>query len=455
MSDTSFPLGLGRGWPAVLLAGVVAAFGAARAAGPVGVPESTEPRVAAGRVVGGVGLVASRGSGSAFGRVGVKEEVYSRDVLVGLPGLRAVVEPRAGSVRLTLWGNLPELSASPVRESAVILHDSRAYDLDFTLLRGRVALANAKAKGEAKVWLRAGRNTVELTLPEPGDEVAVELYGRWPAGVPFSLKGGTGEPVRVWEVYVLKGRATLEAGSDEWSMSAPPGRAYFHGDSVSGPDEEGPRRLAALPEWADPKAKPSAEAVLIKGVVEAYRGRLKAKGAVEAAGEVLAGAEKDGNKARAAMARRLAVYGLAAVDEVGRVAAELADAKHADARRAAVEALRHWIGSAAGRDEALYEVLVNDLEYKPREAETVMQLLHSPFRRDQPETYETLLAYLGHGKLAIRELAYWHLYRLAPAGRAIKYDPAGTPEERAKGLAEWRKLIPSGSLPPEKKPKGK
>jgi hypothetical protein len=145
---------------------------------------------------------------------------------------------------------------------------------------------------------------------------------------------------------------------------------------------------------------------------------------------VLAGADKDGNKVRAAMTRRLAVYGLAAVDEVGRVASALADAKHADARRAAVEALRHWIGSAAGRDEVLYEVLVSELEYRPREAETVMQLLHSPFDPDQAETYETLIAYLGHRKQAVRELAHWHLVRLVAAGRDIPYDAAAPAAER-------------------------
>jgi hypothetical protein len=48
----------------------------------------------------------------------------------------------------------------------------------------------------------------------------------------------------------------------------------------------------------------------------------------------------------------------------------------------------------------------------------------------------------------VRELAWWHLYRLAPAGRSIRYDPAGPDAERDKAQAEWKKLIPSGQLPP-------
>src|SRR5262249_2196488 len=141
-----------------------------------------------------------------------------------------------------------------VLESSVILHDSRAYDLDFTLVRGRVVLTNTKEKGAAKIWLR-GADGVELVLPEPGDSAALELYGRWPTGVPFSLKHKPSDgPVRLWEVHVIKGHLEIKAGQTEWNMAAPPGPAYFHGDSVDGPARSGPERRAKLPAWADPKA---------------------------------------------------------------------------------------------------------------------------------------------------------------------------------------------------------
>src|SRR5436305_3896498 len=96
------------------------------ATGPLGLPTSTEPRVPAAKVVSDVGLLASEGAGEPYRRVRPGQEVYSRDVLVCPPGLRTELEPRPQSVRLTLWGNLPQLSDSPVLESAVILHDCRA-----------------------------------------------------------------------------------------------------------------------------------------------------------------------------------------------------------------------------------------------------------------------------------------------------------------------------------------
>jgi hypothetical protein len=82
----------------------------------------------------------------------------------------------------------------------------------------------------------------------------------------------------------------------------------------------------------------------------------------------------------------------------------------------------------------------------------VLQLLHSPFDPKDPVTYQTLIAYLQHDRLAIRQLARWHLYRLVPQGAKIAYDPYGTPEQRAKAAREWKELIPDGELPKEPKP---
>ena len=59
-----------------------------------------------------------------------------------LPGVRAVLETEPKGVSLTLYGGMPRLSPSPVLESQVVLHDSRAYDIDLTLREGRVLLAN-------------------------------------------------------------------------------------------------------------------------------------------------------------------------------------------------------------------------------------------------------------------------------------------------------------------------
>src|SRR5262249_40448136 len=157
-------------------------------------------------------------------------------------------------------------SDSPALESAVVLHDSKSYDVDLTLVRGRVVLTNTRSKGPAKIWVRAERG-VEMVLPEPGDTVALETFGRWPAGVPFKAKRPAGQgPILLWEVRCLKGHLEIKADKTQWYMSEPPGAAYFHGDNVDGPARSGPEKRATLPEWYDPKAPTPKLAKLIDEV---------------------------------------------------------------------------------------------------------------------------------------------------------------------------------------------
>ncbi len=164
-----------------------------------------------------------------------------------------------------------------------------------------------------------------------------------------------------------------------------------------------------------------------------------------------AATEKD--KPRAALMREFAVLGWNALDELPRVAEALADPHTSDVRDAGVVALRAWIGAAAGRDQQLYQLLRDHLGYTDRQAESVLDLLHTPFDADNPATYEALIRLLQHPKLAVRQLARWHLYRLAPVGRDIAYDPAESEEAREKAVKAWSQLIPSGELPKEKSTK--
>ena len=432
-----------------LIPALLAGLSAARAAGPVDVLPSAEPRVEAGKCLSAPGLVASRGTHQAYSRVGKGDAIHTRDLLVAIPGFEIDLATAGKTVSLKLWGNLPDLSDSPVRESAVILHDSKSYDLDLTLVRGRVVVTNTRAKGEATLWLRVGTG-VRFTLHEPGDSVALELYGRWPAGEPFSRMPKAGEgPLSLWEVHCLTGNVEIKSDTTSWAMAAG-GASYFHGDSVAGPAGGGPVKKP-LPSWADPKAAAPPLAATIKAVVAAYAGKAREKTPEEVAGLMLDLAAKEKEPKIARAMRELAIHATIAMDEPEKVAELLGDSKNAEVRRIAVLGLRHWIGAREGRDLKLYDMLQDDLRYSRAEAEAVLQLLHSPFDRNQAETYETLITFLKNPKQAIRELAHWHLVRFAPAGRAIPFDAAGTVADRAQAAAAWKKLIPDGELPPEKK----
>ncbi len=437
-------------WGVVLLTALTSGglTRAAEAAGP-------EPRAVVARCTSPDGTLLSReSSGKDWKPVAKTVMVSSRDVLLALPGVQAVVETEPPGVSLTLFGGWPQLSPSPVLESEVMLHDSRAYDLDFTLREGRVLLTNTKEKGPARIWVRLPGFAWQLTLAEPGTRVGLEIYGRWPRGVRFSKEPRPGEePTKVLVLLMLKGQAQLTTDTHSYEMSAPPGPALMTWDSVAG-EASGPQRLRALPAWADPNVLVPAEGKAVEEVVRAYQAKLKKTGSPEEAlTALLDAATTETDKSRAAQMREFAVLGWNALDDLPRVAEALADPRSADVRDAAVLALRMWIGAQAGRDQQLHRFLQDRLGYTDRQADAVLDLLHSPFDADKPATYEALIRLLQHPKLAVRQLARWHLYRLAPVGRDIPYDPAATEEEREKAVKAWNELVPSGQLPKEKKTK--
>jgi hypothetical protein len=376
--------------------------------------------------------------------VGRDGPLASGDQLLALPGQRGELEVKDGAVRLSLLGNLPELSPAPVLECAVTLQSNPEADLDFTLERGRAVVTNRREKGAARVQVRFAEHSWMLSLDE-GSSVAVELYQRWPRGFPFTLKPGPEDvPGTALIIWVLKGEMSLKVPGEQYSMHAPPGPAYFRWDNLSGADA-GPKRRDKLPSWAEANAEESSKNQALLAALEQQRRRLGEK----AVSAVLVADLGGGDPA----SRRLAVYGLAALGDLPRTVQSLGDPKHPEVREAAFDALRHWIGRGAGQNLALYHLLINRRIYTPSQAEIILQFLQGFSDRDrmQPETYETMIAYLQSGKLAIRQLAKWQLDQWVPQGRKIAYDPAGPQSERDRAYEEWKKLVPRGQLPPKPK----
>jgi hypothetical protein len=408
-------------------------------------PAPPEPRVPAGKLVSQAGTLLARASDDQQWKA--TGEVFTRDHLMAIGGIKAVLEPVPDSVRLMLLGNLPEQSPLPLLESSAILHDSKAFDLDMTLLSGRAVVTNMKKNGAVKLWLRIPGEGWAVNLEGPGASVALELYGRWPNGVPFRKDPLSPErPISVLSFQVLKGQAEVSYAGRQQRLTAPPGPAFLNWDSVSGADN-GPQRRETLPDWAD-KGASTADAATVRQIASKYLEFIKDKNPVDALHSLLMSvdAEKGADRS-AALTREFSVLGLAAIGALPVLADILSTSKDPEVRETVILAMRHWIGSAPGRDLQLYYMLLHYGKYPERHAETVLQLLHSPFDANDPVTYQTLIAFLQHDRLAIRELARWHLYRLVPQGASIAYDSHGTVEDRAKAAREWKQLIPDGEVP--------
>ena len=370
------------------------------------------------------------------------EELFSGDLLLG--GAGATVESKNGAVQLTFAGDMDGTSPFPILETAVVLHENADADLDFTFDRGRVDLTNRKQKGPARVQVRIRDKSGEVVLTEPGARVALEIYGRWLKGVPFTKDPKPGEgPALAICVLALKGEIEIKGKAGHLTLKVPPGPALLMTIDLNDPDFT-PQQLKELPAWVVDEGK-SERAKKIKAILAKFRKTAVDKSIPDALDQLL--------KSEDEFERRFAIIMTGALDDLGRMATALTTTKHTDVWDAAILALRHWIGRGPGQDQKLYKGLVEQGKLPAAEAEIVLNLLHSFGDEDlaRPETYEALIDYLESDRVGLRALANWHLYRLVPDGRKIGYDPLASKEKRDQAVKEWRKLVPSGKLPPKPK----
>jgi hypothetical protein len=413
-------------------------------ANPVGA-EGLKPDVAEGKSVATCAsksgsMMRRTGPGNKWQVVREKEQLASGQLLVGLPG--AIVDSINGAVRLRLLADLEQNSPYPVKEAGVILQSLPGADLAFVLDRGRIDLTNRQRAGAATVHVSVRNAAWDLVLAAPGAQVALEVYGRWAAGVPFQKKPDPKhEPTTDLVILVLNGEVTLKHTGLQVALHAPPGPAMIEWDSVCGCDSS-PQRLEKLPPWATETGEPTAEVKAKKAAIEHLRQKLADHPIKEVLDELL-NSEKQPERA-------IAVYLLAATDNLERLGQAFRETKYPDILDTAIVAMRHWIGRGPGQDEILYNGFIELGKYKPVQAETAMQLLHSFGAEElaRPETYQTLIDYLGHNLLGIRALAYWHLSRLVPAGQKLGYNPLEPQEAREAAIQKWKKLVPPGSVPP-------
>ena len=170
-----------------------------------------------------------------------RDGIKAGQELTVLAGERAQITAHGGGVRLTLWGNVPQALPNPLQNAVIVVENGGKDDLAFHLKHGRVVATNHRDSGASRIRVRFNDQTYTLNLTEPGTEVAIEHYSRWPRGIPFvvlraNAKGDTDQPRPLVSVVilVLKGRADLSTGQEEFGMRAPPGPAAFAWDNFRG-----------------------------------------------------------------------------------------------------------------------------------------------------------------------------------------------------------------------------
>jgi hypothetical protein len=401
-------------------------------------------------------------------RLTPSRRVSTVDPLVSLPGYASEVRLDSG-VRLLLRGHVPEFSLFSdmdyLQESAVVLHkpDSKGVDADVLLRTGRLYISNHKDSGAVVVRLRLEKEVWELTLKEPGAEVVVDLLKRYRGDVNYLEKGA--EPVATLHLFLLKGNAGLAADYQQFpALSEPPGPAYFvwnnkgAGAGLRGPvkqDKVPPFFAPVLP--VDPNKNPNADKM--EQALKQLSLRMPAdKDPTVVLQEVLQKNDDPNDYIR----HRLAIYCLGALDEIGDLLDVLGDTDpiRLRERETAIFTLRRWLGRDAENGPKLFNpetktgILKEKKMYTTSEAETIFALLHD-FSEEEifaVETYDKLARDLVSTKVAIAELARWHLYRLAKIqGVNIpsldKFNAAAPRDVREVAYTEVKDKIDKGDLP--------
>jgi hypothetical protein len=339
---------------------------------------------------------------------------------------------------------LAEFGGFPVNESVVSLQATPGFDLDFRLERGQVILSNRKPEGPARIRVHFLEETWDLTLQSNSTEVALALFG---VPAPYSRDARADIPYIRMGLVTLGGETLLKVRNQEFAL---PGTSIFEWDSL-GLGAQGPRALPRLPDWWSGARVPTTkEARNQMTALDELSKRLAGNTAVETA---LAEGFREPDEAD----RTLAVRCLMGIGDLPRVWDALDDAKHLDTRLYAILALRQWLGLSNDHENQLRDMLVQQRQYTPAQADIVLQLLRGFTERDwaDPVTRGTVVDYLNHDRLPIRQLAHWLLNTAVPTGQKIKYDAGGDTATRQTGYEQWRKQVGADGRPATRPGPGK
>jgi hypothetical protein len=303
---------------------------------PFTMARADDKRTGEARIASPRGLTFSRAAEGGQWQASEKGDTVSPGTMViGLRG--AAIESADGAVRLSFRPDLGHKTPYPIIETAVILKEPADVDMNAVLDRGRIEVTNTKSDGSARVLLHVRDVPVRLDLTDPGATAALELYSRWPRGVPFNPDS---KDAPAWQciLVILKGQVQVQTQDQTFAMQAPPGPALIEWDSV----EKGtvtPRYLDKAPEWAvDDTSSPEAQKRL---AVLQHITKLASEKSVDETIETLLHSDDP-------LERRAAVYAMAAMDNIPRLAHALSHAEHADVWTQASR--RFGTGSGAARD---------------------------------------------------------------------------------------------------------
>jgi hypothetical protein len=312
-------------------------------------------------------------------------------------------------------------------------------DVDVTLERGRIRMANSNAKDVVRIRLRFEDQVYDVPL-EAGAEIVAVLIRRYSTGV---LLRGEARPRYEMTLYRAKGRLNLTRVGGGGVSVTPPGEFIVNGAG-------GMSLGAGTKNTSWTQYKPSEPAL---AALRRLSDRLEEKSSAEKVLNAEAGSMNGA-------VQSLAVRSLGAIGAIPSVldALNTEGEDHAPARRAAIEALRQWVRRGHDQEMEPYDpknkkCLLNK-SYGGYQSDWIMAVLKgsSDDDRYQPGIYKDLANDLRASKIGVREIAYWQLLHLGAGIKLPEYNAAWPRDRLDKAAKDWEQLVDDGQLPPKFEP---
>jgi anti-sigma factor RsiW len=356
------------------------------------------------------------------------------------PGYRAAFRLDSG-VHVELVGNIPEIHPEPVLDTMCqIFTPQPTYDADLLLERGWFVFTGRKETATRLRLRFAGQETWDVYLPPGAPRILVAVSWR--------LQRGR-EPVQSLPNRELW---TLESGV-LWRRTTPDGVSQIFPvfsysrvlADVLDPELPHPSPLMLpAPGPASWMEKPVKLPATLRAELEAFQRAVYQRAAVENPAQQLAGARQalieqlDTNQRYQAY---LAVFALAACNQLDELVRVLDNRPQPDIRLAAREALHYWLGQYPNQAEQLVQAVRAAFRYEPEEAQLLLELLRGYPIGDR-EIANRLLEIMLRGKRAgLRYLAWANLRELFPNVRDANYSPDAGPEAREKAVSVIRNQL--------------
>jgi hypothetical protein len=369
----------------------------------------------------------------------------STDRVMALPGYKAKLNFDS-EVTVELWGNLPELSNTPVAEAAITPYlPGEGFDVDVQVHTGRLYLSTKKKAG-AKIALRFRSELWEVKLKDDKSEVVFELFNLLVPGTLDTSRAVVG-------LFVIDGQASLK---DRYQ----PEVAIQKGGDALWDSKEGQTRVTAT----QPANMPAERRARATALARLPLYPASARPTLQVLGE-FAQQLTDPKQVRAVFdsalserpdqpvndqvraAGRVAILTFAALGDASGLGDSLNDPSRGLYRQSAAIGLRTAIANDAKFTEAFRQVLVEKNRVGDEAADQILQLLRgvSPRQRALAETFDRLLAGLGSNSVAVRELSFELLATnyLQPDDKNIQallsFDAGAPPDIRNAAITAWTK----------------